>query len=63
MVRKWLNQNLHGGYEMPDNQEYDERNEQEYEEVPQDPAIAPALTAGLGAVYLRNKLKSVQGEN
>ena len=28
-----------------------------------DPAVAPALTAGLGAVYLRNKLKSVQGEN
>lgn len=47
------------------NEEYEDRNEeQEYEEVPvpQDPAIAPALTAGLGAVYLRNKLKAVQGE-
>ena len=31
--------------------------------VQHDPAIAPALTAGLGAVYLRNKLKAVQDEN
>ena len=50
---------------MAEEQQNDERNE-EYEEtpeIPHDPAIAPALTAGLGAVYLRNKLKAVQGEN
>ena len=50
---------------MADNQEYDEQGQEHQEEVPvpHDPAIAPALTAGLGAVYLRNKLKAVQGEN
>ena len=41
-------------------EEYEEYEDQREEDnIPvSDPAIAPALSAGLGALHLRNKLKA-----
>ena len=53
----------YGGKIMAEEENVKHEDQEDETQSSHDPAIAPALTAGLGAVYLRNKLKTVQGEN